>query len=290
MAKNDSILIPGQGSLESMPERGPSPSFDVPRLTFAQMATPEFVRLPANLAEQVSPETIAAAEPAKLRTSLIDDGHNLRPARMDESASPFVVDYYDRVTHRRVKVALNPFEADVIMRTEDPAVLGGAGARKAVKKVAGLDKMARGHSKAQRASVEVVEQKRKAMANYIERTLRPGLDDLRAIAEKAEHPNLARKGSSGSRMDLTWVRMGHINNMLDVIGLQRAWSDDQLQQARSATDWRLFHDRAKNRHLDNWKDMLGLLVDYQSHRLNVFQDREYRARDWMGKQDLTVLE
>ncbi len=261
----------GQEVLEGMAP--PQPERDLnSRNAFARAATPEYWGLNEADYQDVTGIMISAAAPEKFRADLIAVGRKV----------PFSVSYTDEQTGRYRNVPLLPEEYTLIPRTMSVRRYGEV---PVARTLAGKSSMLRSaedlRDRAEQHSIEAIQAKFVSVDTYLRETLQPGKDRIERLLEAATNPGFWRMREGDMRMSMEQVRTFMIPDVLRVIGTARNWTDSQAKMAAKAVDYRLFFDRRRNRHIANWRGMLGLLQEYQQEKINLFGDRRGRLEGYL---------
>ena len=257
----------------------PSPNFPAvqvdARNALARALRPEFVGINPQDYLDVTDEHLDLAAPELLRQSLI----GVAPG------SPDAVAY--RVSRQELLyVAVTPTEFGLmsgsVLALGQRAVAGSQRKRQRIGKRNPVDDAA-----AERAGVHAVMNRAVASSNYLENVLVKQDKLIAQFQEAARYPGLARFGSEGvMREELTNLRTFVFGSLLTAIGNQRQWTAAQQQRAQKAVDARIFLDRHKNNHINNFKGMLDLASEWTGYKRAVIATRLWESKKYIQQHTL----
>lgn len=238
--------------------------------SFGALVVPSAVGLSEVDFGEVSQAMIDAADPKKLRGSLID----VKPSKTGNNVS-----YFDPIQHKRIHLALTPREYGFVMRSVsafgDQAVANTLTSKEGL--VTNQDEV---DAKAARSGIHQVGGRMELMQRHLDESLLPDRERLERFSEYARHHWYSRRKEVDMRIELTWIRDHIFGNMFTALRYQRGWNDEQERKARLAVDWRLFFMRKENKHVANWHEMLDLAHDYSGNKIALFRDRIHEAKKY----------
>lgn len=125
-------------------------------------------------------------------------------------------------------------------------------------------------AKAARSQVHALEGKLDAMTGH-----RAKLAEQRAmvkeLAGEAKKPGYAHKTEERMK-ELTSAVWNELTNVLDVVHIQREWTDDKRKKAETALIHHLTQGSQRLR-VNHWQAMIGLTDGYLGARTNLFNNR-----------------
>jgi hypothetical protein len=212
------------------------------------------------------------AAPVKLRVSLIGVPRD----------SLFAVSYIPKNESKSVNITLTPTEYGLIIR-DIPSLAKTAISNTLISRPARRD-FTRDVDAARRAKVHALTGKKASMDTYLRGPLQNEEGLLRKFTEAAKCPDLWIMLEGEMREELGWILESVFGCMLTAIRYQRDWTPVEEDTAKRAIMKRLFFERQRGRHIQNWQGMLGLSLEYLSHRQALFGDRIAKASEEIDKQ------
>jgi hypothetical protein len=207
--------------------------------------------------ETLTESQIAWMNPDKLRSILISQGRG--------SNTDLAVD----------GVLLNQTEYSKIVRS--PNHLGVYAINTVLKdKDLSNDVMQSGN----RNRIRVLAQKEDEMSTHRD-LIKENRTLLRELRKEISMPGFAHK-TPERMMQLTSVAWNEYMNILDVLRIQRGWSDEKHQQAKTALTFYLTQGAQKDR-VKHWDDMTTLADQYMTVRISLFTNRVRKVRALIDK-------
>ena len=114
-------------------------------------------------------------------------------------------------------------------------------------------------------------------------------DRLQRMKEYARTPSYARTNETTLRILGTEILTGSFHNLLDVVALQRGWSDPEIKGARQLLARRLFEGPQRDR-VGNWRVMLGGTIQYTDRKKALFTQRLHVIESGIAEQTKILLE
>ncbi len=243
------------------------------RVNFATIATPEFWRIKEVDFDQISLKMIQAADPDRLRRSLID---------VSQIQGGLVVGYLPDNSTRERKVPLYPVEYGIISRTPNPGQFGEIAVARLLKGTKGtILSPEQSNADAEQSMFEAIEGQLGIMQKYRIKGLKPQIAQLDRLLESAEYPGLNRRLSDDARVGVTTVTEWILPQVFKVIGRQRGWNDSQHMIARKALEKRLFFKLDGINTYEEWRKLFCMVKDYTQEKINLFEDREGRFERYL---------
>lgn len=123
---------------------------------------------------------------------------------------------------------------------------------------------------AERSGLHVLESKQEAMIEHVQK-LNLSKADIQKLSNLARQPGYAHVNQETMKLLINnaWTEF---KTMLEVVHIQRKWTDDQRHKAETS----LIHyltQGAQTQRVKHWKTMLSLANAYLSSRISVFQNR-----------------
>ena len=259
----------GQDSLPGIADAVPIHRDLDSRNSFARMATPDYWGLDPVKYGDITPTMIDRMSPDYIRPSLIDV----------HADSECAVSYIDDITGQKVNIAVTPHEYGILAR--NIAKLGEASVNQTLAARPSMPNFAIHDAAAERSGVHTLEGYVTRMQEYADGTLNADIQKLRRFKEAADHPGLGRGKEIDMRLDMQWVMDHIIGDTLLALRRQRNWTPEQADLASRSLQARLFFDRAGNKHLSNWREMIIFELEYTSHKLALFKDRTRQAKSYI---------
>jgi hypothetical protein len=235
------------------------------RNAFARAVTPEYWGLDSSQYVDIDSHMLDLAAPANLRESLIDV----------PKGSQFAVSYIPGQESRPVFIALTPTEYSLVVRHVPALAMAAISHTLASRR--GRKNYTTDIKAATRSGVYALENRKKAMETYLRDTLERDTALLNRLAEAAKHPGYWRMPESDMRIGLSWVLESVFGDMLTAIRYQRQWTPEQESLAKRTIEKRLFFERQRNQHIQNWRDMFSLDLEYIGNKEALFKDRIWKA-------------
>jgi hypothetical protein len=250
-----------------------------PHPALVHILTPEFQNIDPEDFADIAPNVVKLMEPGLLRESLLGAGLE------GDTAVRFKVGD----TKEWIKIAVTPGEYVLLAReipmlgrtaftgtlvsrdkkmqaeTGDPSVLARSDEDKAA---------------ANRAAFRAVVQKQTGMQKYLEETLRPRVRIIKKFTEMAQFSNLSRGSREKVKERFEELRTYVFGGMLDAIGNQRNWTEDQATLASRTLQKRLYLDTNSNR-VRNFAEMLKLADEYYGYKNALVLDRLAEAAQYI---------
>lgn len=138
---------------------------------------------------------------------------------------------------------------------------------------------------AKRGTMRGVMARRAKMGTLLEEGILPKIELIGRFIEMTEghNHNLARgtRESVSSRFET--LRTTVFDDMMDVIGLQRGWSEDMTAKAKRIIQKRLYITGTIRDRINNFKEMLALANDYYGHKralilTKIFEVDQYQRQ------------
>jgi hypothetical protein len=121
-----------------------------------------------------------------------------------------------------------------------------------------------------RAEIHVLENKHEAMSGHRTKLVEQR-SLIKELAKEARTPGFAHK--SPARMkELTSAAWLEFKNMLDVVHLQREWTDEQRTRAEATLIHYLTQGSQRDR-VGHWQSMIELANNYLGARMHLFRSR-----------------
>lgn len=183
-------------------------------------------------------------------------------------AEPKCISYSPTEDRSREFVALTANEDDLLVH--NPQAFNAAVRGKTMQaNQAGADG---GALAAERAVMHANQQKAERQEVYLERTLRPWHDLLGRFKNAADHPGWSVMGDEISmRINFETFRTIILGNMLQVIGAQRGWTDEQADFATRTIEARMFIDRKRNQHIAYFAGLVAMMSVYLERKMAVYE-------------------
>lgn len=183
-----------------------------------------------------------------------------------DKAAPFVVD----------GLGLNPTEYGIVVRW--PGRLAEMAAGQSLKEK-DLDETVM--ATAARARIHVLEAKMESMTQH-ESKLKEQRTLLRELAKHAKSPGYAHITEERMK-ELTSAAWLEFKNILDVVHVQRDWTEDQRKRAEATLIHYLTQGSQRVR-IAHWQAMIGLADGYVGARKNFFASRRRQTSTMLDKE------
>jgi hypothetical protein len=239
--------------------------------SFARAATPEYWGLDPGDYADITPHMLELVETSNLHKSLIGV----------PKVSQFSVGYLPGLESRPVFIALTPTEYSLIARYVPG--LATAAVSQTLKSRRIMKNNIVDTNAAKRSGVHALEGRQAAMETYLKNSIQRDQVLLEKFAEAAKNPSRWRMRESEMRVQLGWVMESVFGDMFTTIRYQRQWSPGQEDLARRAVERRLFFERQRNQHLQYWRDMFSLNLEYSGNKQALFLDRIWQTKQLIAK-------
>lgn len=249
------------------------PSVDMESLhrrnSFAKAATPEYHGLFIDDYADLTPEQIAYVTPDFLEKSLLGASRN----------SKNTVYYQNPENGERLWVAVTPVEfkqtAGNIETLGNRAVSRALGRRPA-RPAYEVDRAA-----ATQEGVEAVQNKLGQLTVMRDETLRPQKAKVKWLAHAAQSPGYAWKKGIDLYSYMSEVRHLVFTDMLTAMSIAGDWTPEKTEGVRKVVEYKLFFDREKNNHIENWKQMLKLADTYLGYKQAIYSEKIEKAKQYI---------
>lgn len=222
------------------------------RRAFGGLVTPEFWRLDPTDYEDITDQMVELVAPNMLRSSIM--------GVTERNEDKFVVD----------SIALSPEEYKFVPR-------GVAAIGRAVTSTALSGKLQLVPREA--AVIRAADKKSKILQRYHDRieiylgkTLQPQKRDLEFLLDMSQSPGYSRGKHIDIYQKATQAKDVIFPNMLDVIGDQREWTEDQRALASRSLDKRLLMTGRKR--VGHWREWLRFANTYNEARQIILKRRK----------------
>ncbi len=119
---------------------------------------------------------------------------------------------------------------------------------------------------ANRAAVRQVAGKAPAMESYLQDEILPRLEVTKKFLEMTKNRNLSRGTHQTVKDRFEHMRLYVFGDMLDAIGNNKQWSEDQAERAVRIIQKRLYIDGSPAQRVTNFRAMLELAHEYYGHK------------------------
>ncbi len=263
----------GQMPLPDMPH--PAITFDSLRArnSFAKAATPEFYGLNIEGYADVTEAQINYVTPQLLHDSLIGVPRT----------SPYSAYYRNPETRQSLWIAVTPGEFKHLggnIVTLGNRVMSQVSGSRSPRLDFTADRAA-----AVRGGMKAVEREKNTLETYRDKTLSSQHATVKWLAHAANSPGYAWKQGIDLRLTMTTVRSFVFADMLTAMSESQGWSPEKTQGVQRVIDYRLFFDRQRNRHIGNWKQMLGLADEYLAYKTALYNEKIWKAGKFLSSHE-----
>ncbi len=229
------------------------------RIAFGRVVMPYFFGLDAANYSDITPEMVDAANPNNFLPYLLPD----RSQRGN-----YVVDGVALSSEEYTRIVRSPetFTASISNKTHEANRLN--------------PRIGWRNAKALRSAYHALEHRLPQMARTLDgvKSEQAVIDDLN---RKARMPGYAHDRAVDLRNKVAFVREVTFKRILEVMGREKNWTDEQADYATRTVDYRLFFTGAKR--VGNWQRMLRVAHLYGEQRARLFGDRIEKISEAAGR-------
>ena len=214
--------------------------------------------------EEVPVSHIEAADPRKFLPHLLPGS---------SSGAAHVVD----------GIALAPSEYERIIR--NPKSFADQVSNKVLSARSSDDNLTRKREVAEQAVTSALTEKFRGMTRTLH-GIEAETAAIRMLRKEAKTPGYAHVSTQELQAAAGYVYGVTFPRILEVVGLQKNWTQEQAQQAKNALNHRLFF--AGNKRVANWKRMLHVSDQYGSERFRLFSNRQQQVANMLVNRQVDV--
>jgi hypothetical protein len=243
---------------EFVPQESPLPDLiqNDPKIAFGRVVMPYFFRIKEEDYLDITPRMIAAADPEKFKPYLL-------PA----SGGEYAVE----------GVALTSAEYEAMVRY--PRAFGKAVNNTEYHRRRLDDNTERRHAQATSQEIQTLEHRALKMQGMLQ-GIATEKSRIKLLAKEAKSPGYAHQPARVMREAALYTYHVSFKRILEVVGREKGWSEEQADLASRSLDARLLLTKAAR--VGNWRSWLGLAGIYSTEREKLLSGRNDQIEKLLG--------
>ncbi len=139
---------------------------------------------------------------------------------------------------------------------------------------------------AERGGVHAVKNELQKLETYRLKTLPAQSGAVSWLLKSAESPGYAWKNGVDIRMTIETIRGTVFKDMIVAMSEANSWSPEKTAGIEHVLEYRLFFDRSHNRHINNWKHVLGLADEYIGYKKAMYDTKIAKAKTYISEHEV----
>jgi len=269
-------MPPKRGQIETLPGiTSPISTSELSRSrALSTITRPEMWGITVDQYEDITDRMISRADPSAFAADLY--------GKSGFNPKKYVVDYEEDSGSRRA-VALTADEYRILPRSmnlDNPASTVKSGVEAGKYSLTSKEKRDRKVEEATEEAFIGMYSKMKGRVGILqEETVLLG-----RLEEASDTFWLARGHADRLRVEVSQVRDLILPRMMEVVGRQRGWTEEQQLLATRSLEYRLFFTMPDASRMKEWKNTLELIRNWDERKIFAFQDRMGRIEGRFGKE------